>query len=322
MNETMPHVDVAIPDIAGWAHGNTAIPYVWRFEGPASGPRVTVQGLTHGNEVCGAIVLDWLLRRKVRPVRGTLTLIFANAAAYESFDASDPYATRCLDEDFNRLWDASVLDSPRHTRELKRARELRPCYDATDYLLDLHSMTDPCPALALAGRHAKGQSLARALAMPQYIIVDAGHLAGRRLRDYAQFDDPADWRNALLMECGQHWARETPHVAQQAALRFLRHFEMCDRGFLDAFIDPGEPPPQRTVEITDVVTIASASFSFVLPVHGMMTMARAGTLLARDGEHEIRTPYDDCVLIMPAQRPKIGETAVRLGRYLDTSSYQ
>jgi len=272
MNETMPHVDVAIPDIAGWAHGNTAIPYVWRFEGPASGPRVTVQGLTHGNEVCGAIVLDWLLRRKVRPVRGTLTLIFANAAAYESFDASDPYATRCLDEDFNRLWDASVLDSPRHTRELKRARELRPCYDATDYLLDLHSMTD--------------------------------------------------WRNALLMECGQHWARETPHVAQQAALRFLRHFEMCDRGFLDAFIDPGEPPPQRTVEITDVVTIASASFSFVLPVHGMMTMARAGTLLARDGEHEIRTPYDDCVLIMPAQRPKIGETAVRLGRYLDTSSYQ
>ena len=80
------------------------------------------RALTHGNEVCGAIVLDWLLRRKVRPVRGTLTLIFANAAAYESFDATDPYAARCLDEDFNRLWDGCVLDSPRRTQELDRAR--------------------------------------------------------------------------------------------------------------------------------------------------------------------------------------------------------
>ena len=319
VNQPAPRVDVAIPDIAGWACGNTGIPYVWRFDGPASGPHVTIQGVTHGNEVCGAIVLDWLLRRKVRPVRGTLTLIFANAAAYESFDATDPYAARCLDEDFNRVWDGCVLDGPRRTRELDRARALRPCYDATDFLLDLHSMTDPCPALALAGRHAKGQGLARALGMPPYIIVDAGHRAGRRLRDYAQFDDPADARNALLIECGQHWERSTPLVAQQSALRFLRHFEVCDRAFLDAFIEPRELRPQQTIEITDVVTIASASFSFALPVHGMMTIARAGTLLARDGERDIRTPYDDCVLIMPAQRPKQGETAVRLGRYLDTS---
>lgn len=319
VHEAAPLIDVAVPDITRWSGGNTAIPYVWRFEGPASGPQVTIQGLTHGNEVCGAIAIDWLLRRKVRPVRGTLTLIFANAAAYESFDTADPYAARCLDEDFNRVWDGCVLDGPRRTRELVRARELRPCYDATDFLLDLHSMTDPCPALALAGRHAKGQRLARALGFPQYIIVDAGHRAGRRLRDYGQFDDPADWRCALLIECGQHWERNAPVVAQQSALRFLRHLDVCDPGFLDAFIEPGHAPPQRTIEITDVVTIASASFSFLLPVRGMMTIARAGTPLARDGERWIRTPYDDCVLIMPAQQPKQGETAVRLGRYLCTS---
>ena len=42
----------------------------------------------------------------------------------------------------------------------------------------------------------------------------------------------------------------------------------------------------------------------------------AGTLLARDGDAEIATPYDDCVLIMPTRRPKKGETAVRLGRFV------
>jgi hypothetical protein len=28
------------------------------------------------------------------------------------------------------------------------------------------------------------------------------------------------------------------------------------------------------------------------------------------------TPYDDCVLIMPTRRPRRGETAVRLGRFV------
>jgi predicted deacylase len=310
-------IDVALPDLARWASGNTGVSYVWRFAADADGPRVTVQGLTHGNEVCGAIALDWLLRARFRPARGTLTLIFANVAAYLTFDARDPYASRCLDEDFNRVWDAAVLDAGRSSRELLRARELRPCYDVTDYLLDLHSMTDPCPALALAGRRNKGLALARAVGMPQYVVVDEGHQAGRRLRDYAQFDDPDDPRNALLVECGQHWEASAPIVAQQVMLRFLAHFGIADRTFSDAQIDDAELPRQQTIAVTDVVTIESDAFAFVIPVAGMTTIGTRGTLLARDGEREIRTPYDDCVLIMPTRRPRKGETAVRLGRYID-----
>jgi predicted deacylase len=316
MSETAPPIDVGFPDIARWAPGNAGIPYVWRFEAAARGPCVTVQALTHGNEVCGAIALDWLLARGVRPTRGTLTLVFANAAAYETFETATPYASRCLDEDFNRLWDEAVLDGERSSRELDRARELRPLYDATDCLLDLHSMTEASPPLALAGRHRKGIELARAIGMPRDIVVDEGHRAGRRLRDYAAFDDANDARNALLVECGQHWERDAARVAQQTMLRFLRHCDVVERDFVDRFLDAAPLPAQRVIEITDVVTIASESFAFTGPVHGMMTVPRAGTLLARDGAREIRTPYDECVLIMPAQRPKIGETAVRLGRYV------
>ena len=312
-----PPVDVALPDLSRWACGNTGIPYVWRFDGERGNPRVTVQALTHGNEVCGAIALDWLLRSGFRPATGTLTTVFANAAAYQTFDASDPFAARCLDEDFNRVWDPVVLDGERSSRELSRARELRPVYDATDFLLDLHSMTDPCPALALAGRQRKGRELAQAIGMPQYIVVDAGHRAGRRLRDYAQFDDPDDARNALLVECGQHWETGAPIVAQQVMLRFLRHFGMVDAAFIDAHLDCAEQPPQRTIAISDVVTIETDAFAFAGPVAGMMTVGTSGTLLACDGEREIRTPYDDCVLIMPTRRPRKGETAVRLGRYVD-----
>jgi succinylglutamate desuccinylase len=266
--------------------------------------------------VCGAIALDWLLDAGFRPARGSFTAVFANVAAYRAFDRSDPFASRCIDEDFNRLWTADVLDGARDSAELARARQLRPVYDACRFLLDLHSMTDPCPPLALCGRHRKGLDLARALGMPAHIVIDAGHAAGKRLRDYAFFDDAGDARNALLVECGQHWERAAPEVAKQVTLRFLRHFDLADEAFLAAHLASGSAARQRAIEVTDAVTIHSDAFAFAMPVEGLGVVPKRGTLLARDGDREVVTPYDDCVLIMPTRRPKRGETAVRLGRYV------
>src|SRR5215468_5369256 len=300
----LPSIEVSFPDLSRHASGNTGIPYAWSFTATRPGPHVLLQALTHGNEVCGAIALDWALRERLRPVRGTLSMVFANTAAYRRFDAADPFASRCVDEDFNRLWTAEVLDGPRDSAELRRARELRPLYDQTDYLLDLHSMSDPCPPLAMAGRQRKGVELAQAIGMPQHIVIDAGHVAGRRLRDYAFFDDPKDVRNALLVECGQHWEAAAPAVAMQATLRFLRHFGMLDGERLERELDPLPAGSQRLIEVTTTVTIATDAFRFTQPMRGLQSIARAGTIYASDGDAKIRTPHDDCVLIMPTRRPR------------------
>ena len=312
-----PPVEVVFPDLARWERGNAGVPFVWRFASSKPGPHVVVQALTHGNEVCGAIAIDRLLDRAFRPACGTLTFVFANVDAYRAFDHSDPYASRCVDEDYNRLWSAEVLDGPRQSRDLARARELRPVIDGADALLDLHSMTDPCPPLALAGPRDKGLALARAVGVPKHIVIDAGHAAGRRLRDYAFFDDPADPRAALLIECGQHWERSAPNVALESTLRFLAHFGHLGADEAARRLGTASPPKQRAITVTDVVTISSDRFAFAMPVQGLQAIPKAGTLLATDGGREVRTPHDECVLIMPTRRPKIGETAVRLGRYLD-----
>ncbi len=312
----VPPIEIAFPALSPYAAGNAGIPYAWTFAARRPGPHILVQALTHGNEVCGAITLDWMLRGNLRPERGTLSLVFANVAAYERFDANDPYASRCVDEDFNRLWSGAVLDGPRASAELRRARELRPLYDRVDYLLDLHSMSEACAPLALAGPQRKGLALAQALGTPRHVVIDAGHGAGRRLRDYAFFDDPDDARAALLVECGQHWEASAPAVAQQTVLRWLRHFGMAADGLLDAYLDPAPLPPQAFIEVTTTVTIATDAFAFTVPVRGLQTIPRGGTTYAIDGDTEIRTPHDDCVLIMPTRRPRKGETAVRLGRYL------
>ncbi|HEX7271162.1 MAG TPA: succinylglutamate desuccinylase/aspartoacylase family protein [Casimicrobiaceae bacterium] len=312
----VPPIEVEFPDLSRFAAGNCGIPYAWTFAADRTGPHVLVQALTHGNEVCGAIALDWALRENLRPTCGRLSLVFANVAAYRSFDPGNPFTSRSVDEDFNRLWTQEVLDGPRDSVELRRARELRPLYDSVDYLLDLHSMSDPCPPLAMAGLQRKGLDLARGIGTPGHIVIDGGHSAGRRLRDYAFFDDAEDPRCALLVECGQHWERSAPKLARQALLRFLRRFGMAEPSVLDAYLDESPPPSQRLIEVTTTVTIGSDKFAFTMPVQPLQVIPRAGTAYAVDGGTAICTPHDDCVLIMPTRRPKRGETAVRLGRYV------
>jgi hypothetical protein len=166
-----------------------------------------VNALTHGNEICGAIAVDRMLRQRVRPVRGRLTLAFANVAAFLRFDPANPYASRCVDEDFNRVWNPQALDGPGRSVELQRARQLRPFVDAADYLLDIHSMLEPSPAVMICGPLDKGIRFAFDVAIPRDIVSDEGHANGTRMRDFGGFGDPGSSRNALLVECGQHWER-------------------------------------------------------------------------------------------------------------------
>ena len=100
-------IELNPPDISRWRASNSGVDYVHVFDSGRPGKTVMVQALTHGNELCGAIALDWLLgqhpAQDLTPTTGQLILSFANVAAYERFDASRPNASRCVDEDLNRV---------------------------------------------------------------------------------------------------------------------------------------------------------------------------------------------------------------------------
>ncbi|WP_299444385.1 M14 family metallopeptidase [uncultured Rhodospira sp.] len=311
-------VELSPPDISPYREGNTGIPYATSFESGQPGPHVMVSALVHGNELCGALALDWLFRERIRPVRGRLTLAFVNVSAFGRFDPADPSASRYVDEDFNRVWSPEVLDGPRQSVELARARSLRPLVDTVDLLLDLHSMHHPNPPLALAGPLDKGQALAEAVGTPALIVRDAGHAAGTRMRDYGAFGDPGSRRAALLVECGQHWERASAAVAREVLMRFLLATGTIDPAVARARLPTDPPPPQRAIEVTEAVTIRTDAFRFAQPFVGLEVLARAGTVIAHDGDEPVVTPFDDCVLVMPSRRLHKGMTAVRLGRYVDT----
>jgi predicted deacylase len=306
-------VDLAPPDITPY-RGNSGIDYVTMFDSGQPGPNVVVNALTHGNEICGAIALDHLFKSGIRPARGKLTLSFANVAAYRRFDPHNPHTSRYVDEDFNRLWDTAILDDQQHSTELARARALRPLFAAADLLLDIHSMQYATAPLLLAGLADKTLAFARQLGAPELIVRDEGHAAGRRLRDYGAFADESKAAIALLVECGQHWERRAAEVAIDTTYRFLAAagiFAAAEAARILAH----PAPPQRVITVTEAVTISSEDFRFAAPYRGLEIIPVAGTIIGRDGGRAVRTPYDECVLVMPSRRLARGQTAVRLGRF-------
>jgi len=320
-NDTTIETDDSYPvelepvDIEPYREGNTGVEFATTLDSGEAGPHVLVTAVVHGNELCGAIAVDYLFRSGVHPIAGKLTLAFANHAAYHRFDASDPASSRFVDEDFNRTWGLDVLDGDRDTVETRRARELRPIVDQADFLLDLHSMQHKTPPLMICGPLEKGRQFARDLATPAHVVSDEGHAAGKRMRDYGGFGDPASSKNALLMECGQHWEKASADVAIDTTLRFLKMLGTID----DAFgADQHLPLPdsQRLIEVSGPVTIEADEFRFAQKFTGFEVLAEEGTLLGWDGDREVRTPYPDCVLIMPSRRLYKGQTAVRLGRII------
>jgi predicted deacylase len=312
-------VELTPPDIEPYRAGNTGIDYVTSFVASEPGPHVLVTALTHGNEICGAIALDRVLRAGVRPRQGKLTLAFDNVAAYREFDPRYPIASRYVDEDFNRLWHPATLDGERQSVELERARALRPIVEDADFLLDLHSMQYATAPLMLAGLLPRSRELARRVGIPELIMCDEGHAAGPRMRDYGGFGDPASEKTALLIECGQHWERRAAEVASDVTLRFLIALGCVTSTDVAALGGPDfeAHPRQRVIEVTEAVTIAGERFDFTADFRGLEVLPDKGTLIGHDDGSEVRTPYDNCVLIMPSRRLVKGQTAVRLGRYLD-----
>lgn len=307
-------VELRAPDIEPHRQSSTGTQFVHTFASGVPGPHVMVNALTHGNEICGAIVVDRLLREGLRPTRGRLTLAFANVAAFERFDPDNPYASRFIDEDFNRVWTPEVLDGPRDSIELARARELRAFVEAADYLLDIHSMLEPSPPVMICGPLDKGIRFAFAVGVPEHIVTDRGHANGTRMRDFGAFGDEASPRNALLVECGQHWERSAERVAWQTTWRFLDQTGVVDRPRAAQEIEK-VAYTQKLIRVTDAVIATTPSFRFAKSFTGLEIVPRRGDVIAWDGDQPVRAPYDNCVLVMPVPHNiKTGLTAVRLGR--------
>lgn len=314
----LPHpVHISPPFLSRWAQSASGVSYVHERCGQRPGPEVLITALVHGNEYSGAIALCKLLATEWAPTRGRVTAAFCNMAAFSRFDASQPDLSRCVDEDFNRVWSSNLLDSDQHSSELDRARQLRPFVDRATHLLDLHSMHEPCAPLLVTGTLQRNIDFAQALQTASQVVVDTGHADGVRMRDYGPFVEAQGDRIALLLEAGQHWDPTAVSVARDTLMRFLIQAGSTDRADAPSGWMLPDCAPPAPITVTDRVVARSMSFRFVHAFTGGETIAHAGTGIATDAGQPVVTPYDHCVLVMPSVRQlRPGVTTVRLGRRL------
>jgi predicted deacylase len=312
MNEAMsatPTQEVLPKDLEPYRQGNTGIDFVHRFNSGKPGPHVLINALTHGNEFCGMSALTHLLDQNLRPACGVLTLSFANVEAYQSFDANQPFESRQLVHNFNRIWDSSWLDGAAQSPELLRARQMRSVFDEADHLLDIHSTSGEVDPFWVYHGFERNGVVARSVGLPNlHMVMPRGLGSGTPIIQYQDFGREASHRTGLVVECGQHFLRATSDVALAVVMRYLAHF-----GLLTASPEASSPALQRSFELLQTLMVKTPAFRFTGAYKGFERFAR-GDLIATDGDEEIRAPCNDCTIMMPARVPTVGKEAVYLTR--------
>lgn len=311
MNPAETSFQVLPRDLAPYRQGNIGIDYVHRFESGRPGPHVLINALTHGNEFCGMVAATHLLDSGVRPLLGTLSVSFANVAAYESFDAAHPFESRQLVHNLNRIWSPAWLDGAQDSPELRRARELRPVVAAAEHILDIHSTAQAVQAFWVYPAFARNAAAASAIASPSvHLVMPQGLGSGTPLIQHGQHGQADGTGVALVVECGQHFLRSSSDRAVQVALDFLAHF-----GLIERTVSSAPPAEQRRFELMQTWVVKTPEFQFTRPLKGFETFNQ-GELIATDGADQIRAPCADCTVLMPTRKPIVGREGVYLARPL------
>ncbi len=301
-------------DLSAYKAGNTGVDYVHRFESGRPGPHVLINALTHGNEFCGMTAATHLLDTGLRPRIGTLTISFANVAAYESFDQARPFESRQIEHNLNRIWARDRLDGTEGGPEFKRARELRPVVEAADHILDIHSTSQAVQPFWVYPQWPRNGAVALAIGRPNvHLVMPQGLGSGTPLIHFGRHGTPGHTGAAMVVECGQHFLRATSDLAIEVALDFIAHFGLIERGKFEAAPAADNKQAQRRFELLKTCMVTTPGFKFTRPVIGFETFAK-GELIATDGTEEIRALCDDCTILMPTRAPIVGREGVYLSR--------
>jgi predicted deacylase len=308
-----PRLEVQPRDLSAYRRGNTGIDYVHRFESGKPGPHVLINALTHGNEFCGMVAACDLLDSGVRPLIGTLTVSFANVAAYESFDPGDPFKSRQIDHNLNRIWSSEWLDGGEDSVELRRAREMRPAVAAADHILDIHSTSQDVVPFWVYPHFARNAAVASALPLPDvHLVMPKGLGSGCPVIQHGRHGQPdSNAGAALVVECGQHFLQASADRAIRVARAFLAHFGLMAPSQAGTAGAPSVV--HRRFELLRTHVIRHPDFHFVRPLKGFEQFAH-GEVIGHDGDEAITAPCNDCTVFMPARVPVVGREGVYLTR--------
>lgn len=202
------------------------------FDTQKAGPRLVILGGVHGNEICGPIALQRVIKEIESGVlaleAGKLTLVpICNPRAY----AEDK---RFIDRNLNRAF--RIREKPEKYEEFLM-NELAPVLQNCDMLVDIHSYTAGGPPFALRGPDGEKASAEETLIAHLYIatVVYGWEHVYENLaiqEDKEQSVGTIEYARrfgatAVTIECGQHRDAAAPDVAYNAIKGALKYSGVC-----------------------------------------------------------------------------------------------
>ncbi|CAH1668309.1 M14 family metallopeptidase [Chelatococcus asaccharovorans] len=308
------HAGIPRRDLSPFAQGAGGIPYAFTFDSGRAGPHVLVTCLAHGNEPGGLEAVVTLLERGIRPVIGRLSLAICNVAAHAATNGVDPYGTRFIEDDFNRLWDDAILDSDRRSVELDRARQLRPLIASADVLLDLHATPYEATPYFVLKPGSRAAALADRIGQPHTrFVFNTGSVHSPTLTNYKQFSDPAGTAVGLTVECGLFFARSSADVALSTIGKLLAIHGLISEETAASLSVWRDPSARRLITVEETQMVQTADVR-LLSCPGDFVAYTKGEIAAFDGEAPIRAPFDGAVPLWVKQTFVAGDTAFMWAR--------
>ena len=308
------HAGIPRRDLSPFAKGEGGIPYAFTFDSGHAGPHVLVTSLAHGNEPGGLEAVVTLLERGIRPKIGRLSLAICNVAAHAATNGLDPYGTRFIAEDFNRVWDDAILDSDRHSVELDRARQLRPLIASADVLLDLHATPYEATPYFVLKPGSRAAALADRIGQPHTrFVFNTGSVHSPTLTNYNQFSDPTGKAVGLTVECGLFFARSSADVALSAIGKLLAVQGLISEETAASLTVWRDASPRRLITVEETQTVQTADVR-LLSRPGDFVAYTKGEIAAFDGETPLRAPFEGALPLWVKQTFVAGDTAFMWAR--------
>ncbi|MCS6798334.1 MAG: succinylglutamate desuccinylase/aspartoacylase family protein [Myxococcota bacterium] len=294
---------------------------VGRRRGTRPGPTLLVVGAIHGNEPAGVLAAIRLLERLEADgveLRGELVCLAGNLRALR-------LGRRYVDRDLNRLWTEASLaalparlagdpDAEDHEQaELRDAIEhaLREARGPV-YALDLHTTSAAGFAFALYGDTLRQRSFAKHFPLPAILGLEEqvdgvlvewlGRLGATTLCiEAGQHDDPVSVDN--LVAC---------LTVALAAAGLVEPERLPGHAAALAHLEAGRGGLPRVMEVLHRHPVSPSDGFVMEPGFANIARVRAGQLLARTRDGEIRAPRDG-LLFLPLYQAQ-GSDGFFLGR--------
>jgi predicted deacylase len=273
----------------------------YSFTSGVGGIQLIVFGAIHGNEVCGPIAIEEIMKlltsKEIELLSGQVTFVpICNPQAYRE-------GKRLIDENLNRIF--IPTDNPQ-SYEAGLANLLCPLVEAADVLLDVHSFDAVGPTnIFLDFPTLENRAHVEALDF-EYALVNWPELY--EINPYFNSYDTTRYANSVgkqgvLVECGQHNDPDSVVVAKEAILKTLEHLNMINKRSLSNLC----PKPQlHSINMTYLGT-KEAEDDYFLDEWKHLQRVPAGTQLAKRASGEVLSVDVDSIILLPKHTAKLGE---------------